>query len=282
MDSFDPVSRLTGIGPESAVWVPGPPTSSMNLFALVHAGYVGARVATSSVGATHAVLTPAALDAALPGPQLCGVTVVVAGDRLSPALYDRARAAGAAVHHYYGAAELSFVAWGAHADDLHLFPGVEAESRDGEIWVRSGYLCSGYDGPAGPLRRDPSGFVTVGDRGRLVGDLLEVDGRPSAVTTGGATVQVADIEAALRRDAVGELVVLALPHPRLGSVVAAVLTDPADHRRLVSLARERLDPAARPRVWHLCEQLPLTRAGKLDRRALHDLLVGDRPPRRLT
>ena len=282
MDSFDPVSRLAGIGPASTVWVPGPRTSSMNLFALVHAAYVGARVAASADGATHAVLTPAALDAALPDPRLRGVTVVVAGDRLSPALHDRARAAGAAVHHYYGAAELSFVAWGAHADDLRLFPGVEAESRDGEIWVRSGYLCSGYDGPAGALRRDPSGFVTVGDRGRLVGDRIEVDGRPAAVTTGGATVQVADIEAVLRRDAQGELVVLALPHPRLGAVVAAVLTDPEDHPRLVSLARARLDPAARPRVWHLCARLPLTRAGKVDRQALNDLLAGDRPPRRLS
>jgi acyl-CoA synthetase (AMP-forming)/AMP-acid ligase II len=243
---------------------------------------VGARVVATPSEASHAVLTPAALDAALGDPGLAGVTAVVAGDRLSPALGARAVAAGVRVHHYYGAAELSFVAWGGHADDLRLFPGVEAQVRDGEIWVRSPYLCTRYAGAAGPLRRDPSGFATVGDRGRLEGDRLVVDGRPEAVTTGGATVQVADVEAELRRTAQGEVVVLAAPHPRLGAVVAAVLTEAADHAALVAASRERLDPPARPRTWYLCERLPLTAAGKVDRDALAALLSGDEPPRRLT
>jgi acyl-coenzyme A synthetase/AMP-(fatty) acid ligase len=65
-------------------------------------------------------------------------------------------------------------------------------------------------------------------------------------------------------------------------VVAAVLTDAADHPSLTRLSRLRLDPAARPRLWHLVERLPLTIAGKVDRRALVDLLAGDDPPRRLT
>ena len=73
------------------------------------------------------------------------------------------------MHHYYGAAELSFVAWGAHADDLRPFPGVEVSVREGEVWVRSPYLCTGYDGPPGPLRRDGDGFATVGDRGSMRG-----------------------------------------------------------------------------------------------------------------
>lgn len=287
VDSFDHVSRLAGLTDLSRVWVPGPLTASMNLFAAVHADHVGARVVPGPGEATHAVLTPArlgaALDgAALDGPALAGVSVVVAGDRLSAALHDRARAADVVVHHYYGAAELSFVAWGRHAGDLHLFPAVEAAVRDGEIWVRSPYLCSGYDGAAGPLRRDSDGFATVGDRGSLAGDRLEVDGRPEAVTTGGATVLVADVERELRRLVRGEVVVLAVPHQRLGSVVAAVLTDAHDHAALVAVARERLDPAARPRLWHVCERLPLTAAGKVDRDALVTVLLGDDPPRRLT
>ena len=282
VDSFGHVSRLAGLGPGSRVWLPGPLTASMNLFALVHTAHAGGVTVASPDAATHAVLTPAALEAALDRGSLAGVTVIVAGDRLSPALRGRAVEAGAAVHHYYGAAELSFVAWGAHAEDLHLFPGVEAETRDGEIWVRSPYVCAGYDGPSGPLRRDPSGFVSVGDRGRLRGSVLEVDGRPEAVTTGGATVQVADVERALRGVARGEVVVLAVAHPRLGAVVAAVLTDASDHQTLTRLSREGLDPAARPRLWHLVERLPLTAAGKVDRQCLADLLAGDDPPQRLT
>ena len=279
--SFDHVSELAGMGPTSTVWVPGPRTSSMNLFAVVHADQVGARVVERADEASHAVLTPAALDTALGEVDLAGRTVVVAGDRLSPALHDRAGRAGIDVHHYYGAAELSFVAWGRHADDLRAFPEVEVDVRDGEIWVRSPYLCTGYAGAPGPLRRDPSGHATVGDRGRLQGDRLVVDGRSGAVTTGGATVQVADVERELRETARGDVFVVALPHGRLGAVVAAVLTDAGDHPALVAAARERLDPAAQPRVWHLCERLPLTPAGKVDRDALVRLVSGDDPPPRL-
>jgi acyl-CoA synthetase (AMP-forming)/AMP-acid ligase II len=109
-----------------------------------------------------------------------------------------------------------------------------------------------------------------------------IDGRPEAVTTGGTTVQVADVEAELRGAARGEVVVLAVPHARLGAVVTAVLSEAADHPALVAASRQRLDPAARPRTWHLCERLPLTAAGKVDRDALAALLSGDEPPRRLT
>ena len=66
------------------------------------------------------------------------------------------------MHHYYGATKLSFVAWGAHADDLRPFPGVGCRSAPGEVWVRSPYVCTGYLGRPGPFRRDADGFATVG------------------------------------------------------------------------------------------------------------------------
>ena len=64
-DSFEHVTRLLGMGSASRVWVPGPLSATMNLFAAVHAAQVGAAVDASSAGATHAVLTPAALSRAL-------------------------------------------------------------------------------------------------------------------------------------------------------------------------------------------------------------------------
>jgi acyl-CoA synthetase (AMP-forming)/AMP-acid ligase II len=281
VDSFEAVSELAGIGAASKVWVPGPVTASMNLFALVHTAYAGAGTVSSLEEATHAVLTPAALQRALVDGDVAGRTVIVAGDRLAPGLHDRARAAGALVHHYYGAAELSFVAWGAHADALRLFPGVRAQVRSGEIWVSSPYLCSGYAGASGPLRRSEDGFATVGDRGALDGDRLAVHGRAGAVTTGGATVQVADVERVLAPAARGQVTVVGFPHPELGAVVAAVLTDVADKERLADLARNSLAPAARPRLWFHCPDLPLTDAGKADRSGLSELLAGDDPPRRI-
>jgi long-chain acyl-CoA synthetase len=273
--SFEPVAALTGLTPASRVWVPGPTSATMNLFAAVHAAVLGARRVAAPGGATHCYLTPTALSRLLDrDAPLAGCVVVVAGDRLSAALGDRAARAGARVHHYYGAAELSFVAWGSCADDLRAFPGVDVAVRAGEVWVRSPYLCTGYAGPPGPLRRDARGFATVGDRGVLAGGVLTVAGRPDAVQVAGSTVEPGGVEDLLRRHARGEVAVVGVPHAVLGAVLGVVLTEPGDHAVLRSLARERLRGAARPRLWFAFDGWPTTPAGKLDREGLVALLTG--------
>jgi long-chain acyl-CoA synthetase len=280
-ESFPHVSRLAGLGAGARVWVPGPLVATMNLFAVVHARCVGATVVASPGQATHAHLTPAALVAALTaGADLRGRTVVVAGDRLARQVADRATAAGAAVHHYYGAAELSFVAWGSAEDDLRLFPGVTAEVRAGRLWVRSPWLSLGYDGADGPFEQDGDGFATVGDRGGLDGQALTVRGRGSeAVVTAGATVLVDDVESVLRRATGGDVVVVGVPHPRLGAVVTAVLPHPELLRAARAAARTGLAPEQRPHRWLHARAFPLTPGGKVDRAALAALAAsGALPP----
>jgi long-chain acyl-CoA synthetase len=273
--SFPAVTELTRLSSSSRVWVPGPLSATMNLFAAVHAVSVSAVLVDDAGSATHAHLTPStltrALDEDLP---LEGTTVVVAGDRLSPALHDRAATAGARVHHYYGAAELSFVAWGSHVEDLRAFPGVEVAVRGGEVWARSPYLCAGYDGPPGPLRRSADGFATVGDTGVLQDGRLTVTGRPGAVTVGGSTVCLAEVESALAARAAGQVSVVGLPHPTWGMLLAVVLTSASDHPELVAVAKDELARAARPRLWFHLDRLPQTAAGKVDRQALVSLLSG--------
>jgi long-chain acyl-CoA synthetase len=273
--SFAAVSELVGLTASSRVWVPGPLSATMNLFAAVHATSVHASLVDDPAVATHAHVTPSALLRALDeGLPLTGTTVVVAGDRLSRALHDRGVTAGARLRHYYGAAELSFVAWGAHADDLRPFPGVQPAVRDGVVWVRSPYVCSGYDGPPGPLRRSPDGFATVGDTGVLTEGRLTVTGRPGSVTVGGTTVGLADVEAVLAAHASGQVCVVGVPHGAWGTVVAAVLTAPEDHPRLREVAREQLAGAARPRLWFGLARLPETAAGKVDRAGVVSLVSG--------
>jgi acyl-CoA synthetase (AMP-forming)/AMP-acid ligase II len=273
VSSFVAVSELTGLTSGSRVWVPGPLTATMNLFAAVHAATVGAVLVADLARATHAQLTPSRLAATVGTGALDGTRVVVAGDRLSPALHARARAEGAVMHHYYGAAELSFVTWGTHAGDLRAFPGVDVVVRDGEVWVRSPYLCVGYDGRPGPLRRDSEGLATVGDRGELRDGRLVVHGRADAVTTAGATVLVADVESVLRSAATGEVLVVGLPHDDLGAVLAVVLTERDDLDAVRARART-LSGAERPRLWlHLADP-PLTASGKVDRTALVSRLSG--------
>lgn len=271
VDSFPVVSELMSLGHGSRLWLPGPLTASMNLFAAAHARSIGAEVVAESSGATHGCLTPTALGRALDdGVDVRGMHLVVAGDRLGPGLARRAAAAGARVSHYYGAAELSFVAWGSD-DELRAFPGAELRIRDDVIWVRSPYLSLGYLGSDGPFSLGADGFATVGDRGRLSDGVLTVSGRGErAVVTGGATVLVDDVEQALCQATGADVVVVGVPHARLGQVVAAVCTD----RAALSAARpaaQELAPAQRPRLWFLLPHWPVTPAGKVDRAAIADL-----------
>ncbi len=260
--SFEAYSELTGVGAGAAVWVPGPLSATMNLFAAVHAAVVGARVVESPGLATHACLTPAQLDL-LGGELGADVVICVAGARLER------RSAAANVVHYYGAAELSFVAAGGHAEDLRPFEGVEVELRAGEIWVRSPYVCLGYaDGATGPLRTDADGWATVGDRGRRSGTTLSVLGRPGAVTTAGATVVIAEVEERLASVARGPVAVFGVPHEVLGEVLAVAVVAEEDLVTLRAFAREQLPPSHRPRRWQVVDELPLTPGGKVDRARL--------------
>lgn len=276
VDSFPVFSALTGTGPQSRVWVPGPVTATMNLFALTHSAWseavqVGSLHADPQGPATHAHLTPAQLARLVAlGTPLTGVVVVVAGDRLEPELHARAVSAGAVVHHYYGAAELSFVAWGPHAEALRPFPGVEVRvDAAGALWARSLYVSAS----ATP---DADGWCSVGDVGRIEPDgTLRVLGRPGAVTTAGATVTVAEVEAVLRPAAPDGVVVLGVPHPDLGAVVTAVHTASADLAEMKALALEELSPAGRPRRWVEVEEWPLTTAGKVDRTVLLDVVLDE-------
>lgn len=259
VDSFDACVRRLALGPGDRFWIPGPLTATMNLFAACLASSVGADWSADRTGCTHAQLTPAHLAALLDGSPTPGLRVLVAGDGLAPALRRRAEAAGLRVDHYYGAAELSLVAWGRDASDLRLVEKVTAEVRDGVLWVRSPWLARGV--------ADERGFATVGDLVRLDGDRIEVLGRPGAATTAGVTVDLAPIEAGLQAQARGRVVVVAVPHDRLGTVVCCV-TSAADREAVRHWARTHLTGARRPRRWPVRDDLPLTPAGKVDRRRL--------------
>ncbi|WP_338537797.1 AMP-binding protein [Janibacter terrae] len=273
--SFPAVSALTGTTAGSRVHAPGPITSSMNLFAAVHAGWARATMVDELADATHAHLTPSALRRVLATrPQeLAGTHVVVAGDRVDAATREKVLAAGGGLSHYYGAAELSLVAWGEHADALRPFPSVEVRARDGELWVRSPYVSRGYLEPGQELRTRPGGWVTVGDRGEVGGGVVRVHGREGGITTAGATVTVADVERVLRPHAEGEVVVVGLPHTELGEVVACAVTVASDADRLRRVARAELTTPQRPRRWVHLETLPVTPNDKVDRGAVRARLV---------
>jgi len=294
--SLAPFTRVAGLTPDDVVWAPGTLSASLTLFAAWHAlgcglpllatgrwrGVAGAGPAVERVTVVHCVPAVLAdvLEARAAGLVPALRTAVVAGAPTPDRLRARTRAAGIRLVEYYGAAELSFVAVDDDGAGLRPFPGAELEVRDGEVWVRSPYVALGYldPGETGPMRRDGHGWACVGDRGRLTGGRLVVDGRAGdSVTVGGHTVVAADVEAALRDvDGVAEVACVGEPHARLGErVVLAVRTEPGADPvpALRAAARRALPPAARPVRYVVLADLPRTAGGKVARAALREVVT---------
>lgn len=283
-DSFSLVARRIGLDSGDTMWIPGPLSATMNLFAACLCDAVGARWSTSPQGASIWQVTPTRLAANL-GVAASGIRALVAGDGLTPLMRDQARAAGVEVHHYYGAAELSFVAWGTCSADLRPFDRVDIETRNGVLWVRSPWLSEGpeHASSAAGWRTDngANGYATVGDVGSLVRDAegirVQVHGRTGAITTAGHTIELAPIAAVLGKAAHGDLWLLGLSHPVVGQLLTCVLSRHDDLQPVKMWARTQLHDAQRPRRYVVVERPPVSESGKVDLSALATLLGGSLP-----
>lgn len=283
-DSFDAVGGLLGLTAGDALLLTSPAASSLSLFSIAHAFAAGvdlvlprahAVAADDLAEATLVHGTPRSLrsivDAIEGGADHRIRAALIGGSDLDASLRARAEALGIRVVAYYGAAELSFVAVDS-GDGLRPFPGVEVDLRDGELWVRSAFVASGYLAGGGPRHQDPEGWVTVGDRAEwtdTASPALLLRGRDDdAILTAAATVVPADVEAALRGlEGVTDAVVFGMPNPGVGALVSAVIeVDPASTRPTVAAIRSQvaahLLPPQVPRLWFGVTELPRTLSGK--------------------
>lgn len=282
--SFAPVAALLGAVHDDVLALSSPPASSLSLFSIAHAADAGFTLVLPS---SHTLTARDAHDATLFHGTPNGLrtlldtgvpsrlrAALIGGAALDPALRARADAHGVRVVTYYGAAELSFVAF----DDgdparpgLRAFPGVELDVRDDDVlWVRSPFVASGYlgdDADTGPLRRDGA-WATVGDRARLDGGRLTLLGRADdAILTAAATVIPRDVEDVLRQlDGVRDAVVFGVPNDGVGELVSVVIEPNADARPVRSGLRAGasalLPPTHLPRRWFVIDELPRTTSGK--------------------
>jgi len=283
--SFPPFTRLTGLTPDDSVLLTGPLHATLHLFAAVHTLWLGAHLTDQPNAATavHAVPTVLADLLADPPPRLR--TAVVAGAAVPPALEARASEVGIKMIEYYGAAELSFVGARVAPARLVAFPGVDVRVDNGMIWARSPYLALGRLSLGAPVAfedlRGVDGFATVGDLGIIDDDtqVLTIRGRAdAAVTTGGSTVVVEDVEAVLSTlPGVRAVAVIGLPHVRLGQVVTAVVElEPGVQLGTIRrAARKLLTGPVLPRYWHHIDSLPRLRGGKIARARLATDLAAD-------
>lgn len=150
-------------------------------------------------------------------------------------------------------------------------------SGEGEIAVRTPSQMLGYWTPEGVSTADDlidaDGFVHTGDLGRLVDGLLYVTGRlKDLIIRGGENIAPAHVEAALlTHPQVRNAAVLGRPDPDLGEIVAAVVeVEPGvTAEQLQEHVTPLLSSFAVPAAWWLrTDPLPMSDAGKTDKRAL--------------
>jgi o-succinylbenzoate---CoA ligase len=235
--------------------------------------------------------------------------VVIGGGRTDAGLYRAARALGWPCLPSYGLTETcsqvatatleSLASSGLPAAVPVLSHAEIRSGADGRLAIRASSLLTCYAEPAGDGMRawDPKrdGWFDTDDLGRVTSGGVEVFGRSSdVVKVLGELVSLARVEEQLWHwargqglpDAAGfDLAVVALPHPRLGHELVAVLasTGPEDaageSRRwdsLVAFSREALLPFERVRRLVRVGRIPRTPLGKCQR-ALLAREVGDQP-----
>lgn len=211
---------------------------------------------------------------------------------------------------YYGAAEIGFIgdSRGGDGTQIAVYDGIGFEIRssagevlpDGEfgtLWIHAAACSDGYlAGTTDAVLRGEGGWATVNDQGRIVSGKLELAGRAGdIVVTGGHKVSLPEVERAfdgMPSDLAGAVVgpgtgavcAVALPHPKLGSVVALVVEVGAEAETGAGLealvskdalrewAKERLAPQFVPRQWYAIERLPRTVGGKIRRGETRELV----------
>ncbi|TCR16021.1 AMP-binding protein [Streptomyces sp. BK205] len=146
----------------------------------------------------------------------------------------------------------------------------------GELWiggptVGAGYLDEETSRPVRVRGFTADGWYRTGDRaiwGRT-GDLSLLGRLDSETKVRGVRVNPEEVESVLRaHPAVRAAAVVATEAEPDRRQLAAFVVGPADTDEVVRHARARLPATMVPAIWHLTEQLPLTRNGKVDRRTL--------------
>ncbi|GAA4478005.1 fatty acid--CoA ligase family protein [Microbacterium panaciterrae] len=284
---------------------PGPLSYSLTLYALIECLATGGgahladafdpaqfahRIATE--GITRVVAVPAVvqtlIDAARRDPRSFAALelVITGGANLPAALRDGLADVLPHVRliSYYGAAEIGFIGDSCGGDGtlLDVYDGIGAEIRDdegralpdgelGTLWIRAAACSDGYlAATTDAVLRGPDGWATVHDVGRILDGRLQLAGRTGdIVATGGHKVSLPEVERAFDRlPGLGAVCAVALPDPRLGSIVALVFEGSEPTKAsLRTWARERLAPQFVPRRWYRIDELPRTAGGKIRRAA---------------
>jgi len=239
------------------------------------------------------------LDAGLNGAAALRL-VLLGGAAASPELLERATSAGLPVAVTYGLTEASSQVATSLPGEAREKPGCAGRpllytrvavldddgqalsaGEPGEIAVSGPTVTAGYyrDAQATAARRR-DGYWLTGDVGYLDADgaLWVLNRRGDLIVTGGENVYPAQIERVLlAHPSVIAACVVGLPHPEWGEQVAALVVlkqdDTTNAADLRTYCRERLAGYKQPRLVAFADSLPLTSSGKIERRAVVEMLT---------
>ncbi len=230
--------------------------------------------------ATLLSLVPTMLERILPaGPPPRVGAVLLGGAACPPALLARGRAAGWPLLPTYGLSECCAQVCTQRLEDPRAhgvgppLPGVQVRIEDGVVEVRGATRMDGFVGEP-PLA--PDAWYRTGDTGFLdPDDHLHATGRlDDRIVTGGENVDPLAVEnALLDHPAVAAACVVGVDDPQWGQRVSAVIVAraPSEPEQLRAHLEGRIARFAVPRSWIFADAIPVTPAGKPDRRAARRL-----------
>ncbi len=202
--------------------------------------------------------------------------ILVGGQVIPAGLVDRATALGVRVTRTYGSAE---TAGGVVYDGTPIGDTEVRIALDGQIELSTSSLALGYLDDTGNIA--PWSFSTEDDRrwwhstdlGEVVNGVLTVLGRSDdVIVTGGIKVALSDIDRVL--DAAGVNAVASwFADDSWGQVPALVSDTELDRDAVRDLIEREVSLEARPYRFVTVPKLPRLSSGKIDRRAVHELVA---------
>ena len=203
--------------------------------------------------------------------------ILVGGQAIPRGLIDRATALGIRVTKTYGSAE---TAGGVVYDGRPIGDTRVQIAEDGRVMIATSSLADGYDGDAELTAAsfrvdDGTRWWHTTDVGELTDGELVILGRADdIIITGGIKVSLGDIDRVLESAGL-DAVASWFEDDTWGQVPALVSTTDIDREVVRDLIERELSKEARPYRFVTVSELPRLSSGKLDRRALQELVAKD-------
>ena len=202
--------------------------------------------------------------------------ILVGGQAIPAGVVDRAAALGIRITRTYGSAE---TAGGVVYDGHPIGDTVVRIDEDGRIAISTSSLADGYDGDHALTSEnfivddDGRRWWRTTDLGSLENGVLTVEGRADdVIVTGGIKVSLGDVDRVLGAAGI-DAIATWFPDDTWGQVPAVVSTTELDRTEIRTLIERELSREARPYRFVTVTDFPRLSSGKVDRRALRELVA---------